>query len=198
LAAVNSQDSTKDRTKDMPENASRRGAADMGMILMIAAFAVLGGFMYWISGEAAEERANRPVAEAPVEEPDPGIQDVRFGDNDGVVFPDDYLGQVIRGAGYEVASMLGSQGFWVATPSGNPFLITWNETLMAEGRTVAQGDIITVEGEIREMDPSAIAAWVTAQTISENDQIVAEFATHYLRAQNVDVTGGPGATGDGN
>jgi hypothetical protein len=183
----------------MPENASRRGAADMGMILMIAAFAVMGGFMYWISGEAADERAKRPVAEAPpAEEVDPGIPDVRFGDIEGAVDPADYLGQVIRGAGYEVASMLGSQGFWVATPSGNPFLITWDEALMAEGRTVAQGDIVTVEGEIREMDPSAIAAWVTAETISENDQIVAEFATHYLRAQNVDVTGGPGAAGDGN
>lgn len=182
----------------MPENASRRGAADMGMILMIAAFAVMGGFMYWINGQAADERAKRPVVEAPVEEADPGIPDVLFGDNEGTVFPEDYLGQVIRIAEREVLSMLGTQGFWVATPSGNPFLITWNEALMAEGRTVAQGDIITVEGETREMDPSAIAAWVTAQTISENDQLMAEFAIHYLRAQNVDVTGGPGAAGDGN
>jgi hypothetical protein len=182
----------------MPDNASRRGAADMGMILMVAAFAVMGGFMYWISGEAAEERANRVVIEEPVDEPDPGIPDVRLGDIEAGVDPADYVGQVIRGVGYEVASMLGTQGFWVATPSGNPFLVTWNEGLMAEGRSVTQGDTVTVEGEIRAMDPSAIAAWVIAETITENDQIVAEFATHYLRAQTVAVTGGPSAAGDGN
>jgi hypothetical protein len=41
----------------MTELASRRGAVDMGTVLMIAAFAVIGGFIYWLSGQAAAERA---------------------------------------------------------------------------------------------------------------------------------------------
>mgnify|MGYP001303264775 CR=1 FL=1 len=40
----------------MSDNVSRRGAADMGMLLMILAFAVIGGFMFWLNGQAAAER----------------------------------------------------------------------------------------------------------------------------------------------
>ena len=42
--------------KEMSDNVSRRGAADMGMLLMILAFAVIGGFMFWLNGQAAAER----------------------------------------------------------------------------------------------------------------------------------------------
>ena len=39
---------SKDRTKDM-QNASRRGAADMGMPLMIVAFIVIGAAVYGLA-----------------------------------------------------------------------------------------------------------------------------------------------------
>ena len=48
----------------MPDNASRRGAADLGMPLMIVAFLVIGGFMWWLSGQAEAERAALEVVEA--------------------------------------------------------------------------------------------------------------------------------------
>ena len=44
----------------MPDIASRRGAVDMGTVLMVVAFAVIGGFLYWLSGQAAAERAGSP------------------------------------------------------------------------------------------------------------------------------------------
>ena len=40
----------------MSDNASRRGAVDMGMLLMIMAFLVIGGFMFWLNSQAAAER----------------------------------------------------------------------------------------------------------------------------------------------
>jgi hypothetical protein len=182
----------------MPDNNSRRGAVDIGMILMVAAFAVMGGFMVWINGQAIEEKANRVVEEVPVEETNDGIPDVRLGDIQVGVDAEDYVGQVIRGVGYEVASMLGTQGFWVATPSGNPFLVIWADELMAEGASVGQGDIITAVGEITVMDMAVIDTWAAAETITENDRIVAEFATHYLQAQRVDVTTPAGGASEGN
>ena len=182
----------------MPENNSRRGAADIGLILMIAAFAVMGGFMVWINGQAIEEKANRVVEEVPVEETNDGVPDVRLGDIQVGVDVEDYVGQVIRGVGYQVASVLGTQGFWVATPSGNPFLVVWTDELMAEGATVAQGDLITALGEIKLMEMAAIDAWAAAETITENDRIVAEFATHYLHATRVDVTVPAGGAEEGN
>ena len=41
----------------MADNTSRRGAADLGMLLMVLAFIVIGGFMYYLNVRAAEERA---------------------------------------------------------------------------------------------------------------------------------------------
>ena len=41
----------------MADNTSRRGAADLGMLLMVLAFVVIGAFMYYLSVRAAEERA---------------------------------------------------------------------------------------------------------------------------------------------
>jgi hypothetical protein len=182
----------------MPDNNSRRGAVDMGMVLMIAAFAIMGIFMVWIQGEAADERASRVVVEVPEEEADTGIPDIRLGDIQTGAEPETFVGQVIRGVGYEVVSMLGTQGFWVGTPSGNPFLVTWSDELLAEGASVAQGDVVTVVGEIKRMEMTAIDAWATAETITENDRIVAEFATHYLEAQRVDVTSPAGGADEGN
>lgn len=36
---------------------SRRGAADLGLPLMVVAFLVIGGFMYWLQAEAATQKA---------------------------------------------------------------------------------------------------------------------------------------------
>ena len=137
------------------QNASRRGAVDMGMPLMVLAFIVIGGFMYWLSGQAAQERASRVVEEAPQEE-DSGVSggdgDVMLGEMTAVgVDPDAFVGETIRGLGYEVASAFGTAGFWVNTPSGNPFLVAYSEELKATGVTVAQGDYVDVVGELLRM-----------------------------------------------
>lgn len=173
----------------MPHNASRRGAADMGMILMVAAFAIIGGFMFWLNGQAEAERAAREVVEEMPEEPEEsGLPEVALGDMAAGFDADEYVGQDVRAANFEVASMLGTQGFWVNTPSGNPFLVTWSDALMAEGMSVNLGDRVTVEGMMTAMDVAVIDEWATAETITDNDRIVAEFATHYIMAESVEVT----------
>lgn len=181
----------------MSLNSSRRGAADMGTILMIVAFAVIGGFMFWLNGQAAEERALREVVEeTPEETVDPTIPEVVLGDIENGFNADDYVGQEITTPAMEVASLLGTQGFWLNTAAG-PFLVSWSPEMMAEGMTVSQGDRVIVTGEMRTVDLSAIEAWATQGSISENDRIVAEFATHLVRAASVDVQDG-GDSMDGN
>lgn len=179
----------------MPDNASRRGAVDMGMPLMIAAFLVIGGFMYWLNGQAAAEKAAQLAAAEMVEEEEvaPTVETVAIGDIE--VDPAPYVGTKLRSEG-AVASMLGTQGFWLATPSGNPFLVSWSDALMAEGATVTMGDTVAVEGVVMEMEELTLVAWSTAETISETDRIVAEFATHYIEAERVDVSGAAGGADD--
>ena len=129
----------------MPDNASRRGAVDMGMPLMILAFLVIGGFMWWLKGQAADEMAARVVEEVVEEAAMPeggvGLGEVTAVGNDLTAF----VGEVIRGVGYEVASVFGTAGFWVTTQNGNPFLVAYTEELRATGITIQQGDIAKVK-----------------------------------------------------
>ncbi len=184
----------------MPDNASRRGAVDMGMPLMILAFLVIGGFMWWLKGQAADEMAARVVEEV-VEEaavPEGGVElgEVTAVGTDATAF----VGEVIRGVGYEVASVFGTAGFWVTTQNGNPFLVAYTEELRATGITVQQGDIVDVSGEFLVMEISYLDEWLAEGTIDENDKLTGEFgATHFVAATDVAVTGTADAAdpGDG-
>lgn len=178
----------------MPENASRRGAVDMGMPLMILAFVVIGGFMFWLNGRAAEEREMRLVEETePVEEEPTGIQTLTPADIQSDATP--YEGQEVRLQGATVASLLGTQGFWLETPSGNPFLVSLAPEVMAAGTSVEPGSSATVQGTVVAMTDSILTAWTEAGTINEGDRIVAEFATHFIEATDVRSSGGGGAEG---
>ena len=61
---------------------------------------------------------------------------------------------------------------------------------------VTMGDTVAVEGVVMEMGELTLVAWSTAETISETDRIVAEFATHYIEAERVDVSGAAGGADD--
>lgn len=176
----------------MPENGSRRGAVELGTILMVVAFAVIGGFMYWLNGEAAIERALKLVEEVEVvEEENTTATEVvsdalRLG---GAEFE----GQEIRLSSFIVASVLGSQGFWLDIPGGSPFLVSMSADVLAEGLSVSGGIMATVIGTVNPMNDSTLSAWEATGTITDNDRLVAEFATHFIEATDIRVSVGGGA-----
>lgn len=174
----------------MPNNGSRRGATNLGTPLMIVAFVVIGGFMWWLGRQAAAERAIQQAQEeaAAAEDTVTTVQTVPVGDIEVDASP--YVGQEIRIAGTDVASLLGEQGFWLETPGGNPFLVSKGPEVQAAGVDVTPGSAVTAVGTIREMNDSVLTAWVESGGIAEGDRIVAEFATHYLEADDVLVSGG--------
>ena len=106
----------------MAENASRRGAANLGMPLMIVAFIVIGGFLYWLNLQAAEERASE-IEEETAAETTAGLSGgTLVAATDIQTDATQYEGQEIRLEGLAVASGLGQQGFWLELPNRNPFL----------------------------------------------------------------------------
>lgn len=177
----------------MAKNDSRRGATNLGTPLMIVAFVVIGGFMYWLSQQAAAERAQREIAEVPVEDTTPTTGAVPVGDieTDGTPF----VGQEVRINATNVASLLGQQGFWLETPSGNPFLISKGPEVMASGVAISPGSPVSVTGTVHAMSDSVLTAWTEAGTIAEGDRIVAEFATHFVEATDVEPAEGGGQQG---
>jgi cbb3-type cytochrome oxidase subunit 3 len=198
LPASQSEYLFKDRKKDMPDNASRRGAVDLGMPLMILAFLVIVGFMYWLNVQAQADRASRVIEEEPIEETTSESVGVDLGEAVAIgANMDAFVGETIQGVGYEVASLLGTEGFWVNTASGNPFLVAWSEEMRAAGVTVAQGDIVDVVGELLVMQISYLDEWEAEGGITANDRIIAEFATHFVVAESVEVTGRANEGGNG-
>ncbi len=178
----------------MANNGSRRGAVDPGTALMIVTFAVFAGFMYWLSEQSAAERALAIVVEDTVVT-DEFASAVTVTGVDIQLDATPYEGRQIRLAAFNVASLLGTQGFWIEMPNGNPFLISMSAEVMAEGIGVGAGRTTTVTGTVYAMNDSTITAWTEAGTIQEGDRIVAEFATHYLEAVQIAVVG---ATPSGN
>jgi len=178
----------------MRDNASRRGAADLGTPLMVLAFFVMAGFMYWLNGQAAAERALEIVEDTTTADATAGVADVALGDLE--LDPEPYVGTEVRFDGFGVASMLGEKGFWLGTPSGNPFLISMTDALLAEGVPVSPGDTITVSGTIVTMSDSILSAWEAGEMINETDRIVAEFAIYFMEASAITVTGDGGSDGN--
>ena len=184
----------------MADNASRRGAVDTGVILMIVALATFGGFLYWLDGQVRAERAAAAVVEDTTPEED--VSTARTITADDVrMDATPLVGQEVRMASFNVASLLGTQGLWLEIPNGNPFLVSFSPAVMAEAPSVAPGAVATVRGVIHPMSDSTLTAWTTAGTIQEDDRVVAEFAAHYLEASAVRIrpgapASGPGAGGD--
>ena len=176
----------------MGDTASRRGAANLGMPLMIVAFLAILGFLYWLNLQAKAEAASRAVQEDVPEETGAAMSGSVVPGEDLQTDPSPYEGMVIVVEGLTVASGLGTQGFWLELPNNNPFLVSMSEAVKAEGFSVTPGQAVSVSGRIYVMGDSALNAWSAAGTIGEGDRLAAEFATHFLEAQQVQVSGGTG------
>ncbi len=174
----------------MAKNDSRRGATNLGTPLMIVAFVVIGGFMYWLSEQAAAERAQRAIDEVPVEDTTPTMSTVPIGDLEADGTP--FEGQEVQIGATNVASLLGEQGFWLETPSGNPFLVSKGPAVVASGVAITPGSAVTVTGTVHAMSDSVLTAWTESGGIAEGDRIVAEFATHFIEATEVEPAQGGG------
>jgi hypothetical protein len=172
----------------MADNASRRGATNLGMPLMILAFATIGGFLYWLNAQATQDLAERQayadsVAAAEEAErnrpPLIGAERIQM-DASG------YEGQDIRLEALPVASVLGSQGFWLEMPNGNPFLMSVGGDVSIEGGEIQPGSVeIDVTGRLLAMNDSVLSAWTDAGSIGDGDRLAAEFATHFIEAQEL-------------
>ncbi len=189
----------------MGDNASRRGASNLGMPLMIVAFLAMIGFMYWLNLQAKAQEAEKAAVVAErqaadsVDNDDMGAITIPASDIQMDATP--FVGQLVRLQDVPVASGLGKEGFWLEMPNKNPFLVSMTDAVKAEGAAPQPGQNVTVIGTILPMNDSVVSAWAAAGSIGEGDRLAAEFATHFLSAQRVRVTGGgaqkPDSAGSG-
>ena len=172
----------------MTEKASRRGSVELGTVLMIAAFAVVGGFLYWLSGQAAAERA-LDLVEDTTSVVDQYATAIPVSASDLMLDASPYAGQLVRLAPQNVSSLLGQQGFWLDFPSG-PFLVSYSDELRAAGPGVAAESTVRVTATVTLLTDEMVGEWFDAGRLSEGERLAAEFSVgvYFLAAVDVEVS----------
>ena len=173
----------------MADKASRRGAANLGMPLMILAFLIMGGFLYWLFLQAQDQKAEEAVKmqEAAAEKANTYPDATQVAGVDLQKDPSPLVGPLVKIEPLPVASPLGTQGFWLTLPNKNPFLVSLDDSLKADSVSVSSGQMVTVVGYIKAMSDSAVNSWLSSGSIGEGDKLAAEFATHFIQAVHVQV-----------
>jgi len=176
---------------------SRRGFADkLSLPLMILAFLVVIGFLYWLNVTA--EPTQVPIVEEAEDTRGSGasaILDV----TDFLASAGQYDGQVVEVTGARISSRLGPQAFWIG-PDDDPFLVKMGSDLVAAGTEVLVGQTASLVGTVWMMTDSAHAAWDGEGAFpTDGDKIVAEFAigSPFLEIFSVGDPGETGGAGEG-
>lgn len=164
----------------MGDRASRRGAADFGMPLMIVSIVAMLGFMYWLflQGEKQAAEKEEIAAQARAD----SLEAERLASIRGEIVPGEalqtdpglYMGRLVSVERLRITSVLGTQGVWLELPNGNPFLVSLSPEVRAQGTAFSAGQTITASGMILAMGDSALDAWSSAGSIGEGDRLAAE------------------------
>lgn len=174
----------------MTDSGSRRGAANLGPILMILSFAAMGGFLWWLNmtAEGTEPVVMEEEAEADTADEATAMFVTR---NRLRMDTDSLVGHVIRIENVAVASTLGENAFLLElgeAEQSSAFLVVLDSALMASSPELPQ-DTATVVGTVRVRTDSVMEAWIGSGVIPEGDRPIVEFSSHYVEARRV---GGPG------
>lgn len=173
---------------------SRRGFSEkLSLPLMVLAFLVVGGFLYWLSITA--EPTEVVIVEEDADEGSgaSAILDVV----DFLEAPGDYEGQVIEVTGAQVVNRLGEQAFWIGTADA-PFLVKMSPTLLESQPSVLVEQVVTVVGQVHILTDSVLNAWDALGTFpTETDRFLAEFSqdSPFLEVESVEVQTPGGAAG---
>ena len=176
---------------------SRKGAVQgLSVILMVATFFVIGGFLTWLNIQAAE-------TEVAVVEDDAGAEDTLGGAPvvDGELFGVDPMAHadgLVRINNLTAQSAVGTQAFFVEMPGQqSPFLIRMGDRVAADGVVVTSGATVSVVGQVYAMSDSVASDWVANATLTENDKILATIGSSYMEIVDIVVMAGSSGGGDG-
>jgi hypothetical protein len=98
--------------------------------------------------------------------------------------PEQFVGRTVHVTNQKVAANVGTQAFFLDVPQ-SPFLVKLDDALIQQGRALPAGTV-NVTGLMRAMNDSTMRDWLSKGYIKAGDQILVEFATHYIEARTVE------------
>lgn len=158
---------------------SRAGAAQIGPLMMLVSFALVAGFLYWLSVTA------KPTEIIPTEKREALTENV-------VTFaafsasPTNYVGDTIGLRNITMGAAFGSHGRWITLQDANShgYIVYFPDLVRMDSASfyheIAEGTVVSLSGVVVETTDSVLGAWEAAGSFTtEMDQMLAE-ATRYL------------------
>ena len=168
----------------MRDQRSRLGAANLTIPLMLLTFLAIAGFMWWLSQNAETTSVSLDAGTEgdSVTVPQAGGGGVVVTEDNLKTAPAQFEGQVVS-ITLPVAMAVGTQAFFLDVTDA-PFLVKLSDALIQQGQAVPQGDV-TVTGPLMAMTDSIRQDWLSKGIIPPSDEILVEFATHFIEARTV-------------
>lgn len=174
----------------MANDQAPRGDARSGssFLLMGLAIVLIAGLFGWLAMQSREQGATT-VAEGdttavPSEDSGPPaevVTDTAFEQNMRT-----YRGRDIQLTGVLYSAGLSPQTFWVELPTGQPFLVKLDSTLVTRRASLPTSGRLNITGAVREKDAALVSQWVQQGVLQNDDQrMQAEFGSTYIEARQV-------------
>lgn len=144
---------------------SRAGAAQLGVTLMITAFVVVAGFMFWLSVTA------KPTVIVAPEPKDVFANEISLLDFSSG--PAGYEGQEVSLTDVPISGRFGNFGHWInlLDANRNGFILFLSESLRADTTvatgTVEEGMLVTLSGMVMPRTDSVLDAWEAAGAFAQ-------------------------------
>ena len=172
----------------MGDQRSRLGAANLSVPLMLLTFVLMGGFLWWLNMNAQTTAVTLQEEQGDAAAPAGGGAAVAVTEEDLRMTPDRFAGQAVR-ITLPVAMAVGTQAFFLDVKDA-PFLVKIGDPLVQQGQTVPQGQV-TVTGPLFAMTDSIRRDWLSKGIVPASDEILVEFATHFIEARAIQPAAAP-------
>lgn len=150
-------------------------------VLMVAAFVVMGGFLYWLS------QVTEPTQIAVAEEEEEAVEALtiaEFAQN-----PAGHSNEAVELPGVEVDELMGSHAFFFELADGEPYLVRLHPNLIQDGVQVLPGDRGRIAGTVQMMTDSVLEVWDAEQIFTEDQRARAATVESFIYADEVEITG---------
>ena len=167
-----------------PRAAAKSGAS---FLLMVVAILAIAGLMGWLAMQQRERGATAVAEGAGTDSAAVGtltaevVSDTAFEQNMRT-----YRGREIQLPAARFSAGLSPQTFWIELPTGQPFLVKLDSSMVAAGAVPPTGGVLDIVGAVREKDAATLTAWLQQGVLQNEDQrLQAEFGSTYMEARQI-------------
>jgi len=168
----------------MTSMGSRKGAAPAGMVLMLVAFVVMAGFMYWLAVTAEPSNIQIEPTDEEAEAAAPEL--LRITTDSFAIDPAVFVGQHVRLINLQSTNLLSGQVFTVGIDSID-YVVQMGEGPTSEGIVIFPGDMLHLNGQVQRMDQAMADSLAASGAIGDGQQEAVMINPTFIVASDIEI-----------